>query len=657
MSSALRLRNRMLLYILGSLIISFFVIFILVYNNSRKTLIEQTHAKSVSEIRSIAQRLEFFLEEKAKIAWTFCKHPQIINWLERNEERFVYRETDPVYGEILDYLGKLVNADGDIRSAFLASEKTQMYYENTERPFPEEYYVGKREWYQRVVKLEEPCFDVGYDAVDNQVYVNYRYPLYDEQGNLLGAGGIDMGLENFQEFLRQQVPFETGEIFLVGADGTIIFHPDLDWILKKNMNDFSDDGRQFSGMTEILQAFKSHESGIRRAVFQNQDRYFIYQYIPSLEWMLAMSVTSREINQPVTDMAYQLLIVIALSLLALTGIIFLLTQSISRPIEHVAKMMRDVAEGEGDLTKRIPVLRNDEIGELSQWFNDFVQKMHEIITHVNNTSSKVASASETIKSSLGALGAGAEEQKLQTDNVGAAVQEMAAAILENAQNANASADRAEEASKKAGNGSMSMREMITSMEQIVDKTEKTRTIVEELTGRTDQIEEIVHVINDIADQTNLLALNAAIEAARAGEQGRGFAVVADEVRKLAERTTKATDQIEETIRIIQSDTKDASSSTNEAREAVTEGKKQALQTDAFFEEIVKSVNQAQDMIRQIAVATEQMSLTAEQVSENVQLIRNVATETVNNAEQITGTAAELDQQSHSLNKMIGAFKL
>jgi len=399
------------------------------------------------------------------------------------------------------------------------------------------------------------------------------------------------------------------------------------------------------------------ESGVDRAFFHGKDSYLLHARIPCLNWSMVLSVSAAEMNGSMRTLAQNSVLIIVITFgLLLVGIAFI-TGSISKPIRKIVGMMRDVAEGEGDLTQRLEIDRSDEIGELAGWFNRFADNLHDLISKIRMNIEEVASASNEIGATSSQMATGAEEQTSQAGDVAAAVQEMTAAIVENSQNATRSADIASEASSKASEGSDAMKATLEGMEEIVTSTGKAGEIVESLSSRADQIGDIIQVINDIADQTNLLALNAAIEAARAGEQGRGFAVVADEVRKLAERTTKATGEISETIEAIQSDTREASKSMEDACSVVNRGKEMAIKTEEVLKEIIESVSKAMDMIREIAVASEQMSSGAEEISKNVEAISRVTRESAAGSEQMAGTADRLTQQTERLRDLVNRFKL
>jgi methyl-accepting chemotaxis protein len=255
------------------------------------------------------------------------------------------------------------------------------------------------------------------------------------------------------------------------------------------------------------------------------------------------------------------------------------------------------------------------------------------------------------------MAAGAKEQTNQTAEVASAVEEMTKTIMENSRNASETAIVAKDAKTSAEQGGKVVAETVEGMRKIADVVQKSAETVQELGRSSDQIGEIVTVIDDIADQTNLLALNAAIEAARAGEQGRGFAVVADEVRKLAERTTKATKEIAGMIKKIQQDTAGAVESMEEGTTQVADGIALADKAGTSLKEIVENSQRVTDMITQIATASEEQSSTSEQISKNVEAISAVTSETATGIQQVARAAEDLNHLTETLGSLVGQFRL
>ena len=352
-------------------------------------------------------------------------------------------------------------------------------------------------------------------------------------------------------------------------------------------------------------------------------------------------------------------VLLAAAIIIGLGIVFglYLSHLVLTPLSHIHGILMKIAEGNGDLTQRIDVESEDEIGALSESFNQFLGNLGELIGLARLSTEKVGSVVDEISAISSQSAEGAETQTVQTSEVAASVQEMTTAIMENSKNATQTSQFAERATQQAQEGTQSMLITKRGMDEIVDATVKTGEIIGSLSDRAKEIGEIIQVINDIADQTNLLALNAAIEAARAGEQGRGFAVVADEVRKLAERTVKATGEIGTTIQAIQNDAQQAADSMNEAHGVVENGRDATSKTETVLSEIVVSVTQAMDMVTQIATASEQMSSGAEEISRNVEAISNVARESATGADQMARVAVHLTDETGSLRELMNRFKL
>jgi methyl-accepting chemotaxis protein len=327
--------------------------------------------------------------------------------------------------------------------------------------------------------------------------------------------------------------------------------------------------------------------------------------------------------------------------------------SVIKPVQEGAEVLSVM--GTGDLTVRMEGEYQGDHRLIKESINKVGDSLEKALREVSEAVSATASASSQISSSTEEMAAGAQEQTSQAGEVASAVEEMTKTILENARNASSAAETAKQARLSAEQGGKVVAETVEGMKRIAQVVEVSAGTVKELGKSSDQIGEIIGVIDDIADQTNLLALNAAIEAARAGEQGRGFAVVADEVRKLAERTTKATKEIAGMIKKIQSDTAGAVASMEEGTAEVELGMQLADRAGSSLREIVGVSQKVTDMVTQIAAASEEQSSASEQISKNVEGISKVTGETAQGTQQIARAAEDLNRLTDNLQRLIERF--
>ncbi len=332
-----------------------------------------------------------------------------------------------------------------------------------------------------------------------------------------------------------------------------------------------------------------------------------------------------------------------------------LGDSLYTTVQEVSTTLSDMAGG--DLTTRITAEYKGDFSNIKNSINQLGTALDNALSEVAGVISATASAASQISSSTEQMAAGAQEQTSQAGEVATAVEEMSQTILENSKNASSTADTAKRSKESAEAGGKVVQETVKGMERIAKVVRTSAKTVRALGKSSDQIGEITGVIDDIADQTNLLALNAAIEAARAGEQGRGFAVVADEVRKLAERTTKATKEIAGMIKQIQSETTGAVSSMEEGTHEVDTGISLADQAGASLREIVETSQRVTDMVLQIASASAEQSTAAEQISKNVESISTVTAETASGTQQVAQAAEDLNRLTTQLNELVGRFTL
>jgi methyl-accepting chemotaxis protein len=459
---------------------------------------------------------------------------------------------------------------------------------------------------------------------------------------------------------------------------------------------------------EIENLMSSRQDGFKTAVIEYEKAFAHYAATEkeAEKYLLANQAVNKEFREALDGVVetqvkkleedhasavFMAIIFVTCAIVLGAFVSYFIARGIARPVEKLLEatntMNKEFVEFEtvlaavanNDLThtvrtskvEKIGVDSADEIGTLVKAIESTLelkerlgnslkattQNLSAMVRQLADNSRELVSAATQISSSAEQMSKGAVNQSNQVSQVAAAVQEMTANIVESSKNAGDATETSKSASNQATNGGQIVSESINGMQKIASVVRESAESISKLAKSADQIGEIISVIDDIADQTNLLALNAAIEAARAGEQGRGFAVVADEVRKLAERTGKATGEITQMIKGIQSQTEDAVHSMEAGIQQVDHGRELTDKAGASLNEIVTMSGRVLEMIQQIALASEEQSSAAEQISKNIELITTVTQETAKGAEQSAAAAEELNRQAEGLQQMVARFKV
>ncbi|SDH75273.1 methyl-accepting chemotaxis sensory transducer with Cache sensor [Vibrio xiamenensis] len=392
------------------------------------------------------------------------------------------------------------------------------------------------------------------------------------------------------------------------------------------------------------------------------------EYLPKWDWVLGTGIYIDDVDQQVAayrlqrseNLRQQTYWVVGISLLGLFVTSILVSVIVTRaikPLQHVADSLKDVAAGGGDLTARLNVESRDEVGEVAKAFNQFMDKLHPLVRDIRASAQTVQTASDTLEQQSSKANSQMQEHCLETDKVVTAVTEMSMTAREVANNTNATAQAIENANGQIADAQLEVNQAIDGIGLLVNDVNLTSEAIAQLSQHTEQITTVLDVIGEIAEQTNLLALNAAIEAARAGEQGRGFAVVADEVRLLASRTQTSTAQINDTIKQLQSGVAKAVSTMAASQER---GEKTALESEQIRQTLA-SVQQSVEMIRdmgiQTASAAEQQSAVSEDINQNLVHIQNIVNEISATLEQCEAVGTTLSQSGSEMHGLVGNFKL
>ncbi|MBH0014868.1 methyl-accepting chemotaxis protein [Pseudoalteromonas sp. NGC95] len=375
------------------------------------------------------------------------------------------------------------------------------------------------------------------------------------------------------------------------------------------------------------------------------------------QWIIGSGVYLDSIDEAFSEQRNLIVISATIMIIAVILLSYFIGKSILIPTRLAADMMKDISQGEGDLTRTLNESGNDEISELSHSFNLFVLKMRESLVHVSQSANDVSEHAHTVDDSSRTSHSFIELQNDSSTQVAAAMEQMTHQIHDVSRNAEAAEQAAKDAAQNASTGKNVVAQTITAIETLSSNIETVSRVTEDLANESHNIGSVLDVIRSISEQTNLLALNAAIEAARAGEHGRGFAVVADEVRTLASRTGQSTDEIQTMITKLQEGAKAAVEAVKSSQALSVSTVDQASSANTSLNEIERLVSIITEMNSQIARATEQQTQAADEVNLRINELSQSTEQSLNNTKQLTDASDNLKQSSQELSSVVNRFKL
>lgn len=462
----------------------------------------------------------------------------------------------------------------------------------------------------------------------------------------------------------KQLRYEEKDYFWINdMQPKMIMHPFKPELDGKDLSDSKDPSGKalFVSMVDVV---KSSKAGFVNYLWPKPnytEPVPKISYVKGFEpwgWIIGTGIYVDDVNaivrKEILKIAIVLVIIVAFSLFLATSIIGGLQRQLGGEPAYVTNIVQRVADG--DLQLKIEYSEKHKDSLLGN-MNVMVEKLKKMMGDVKSTADNLASASQELSASAEQMSRGVSEQSGRATQIATASTEMSQTIVDVAKNSSNIASSASDTVKVADNGKEIVTKSVEEVKAIAETVNESAKLVSSLGERSKQIGEIVNVIKDIADQTNLLALNAAIEAARAGEQGRGFAVVADEVRKLAERTAKATAEISGMIKSIQEEMEQAVVSMKDGTKRVESGVEFSAQAGEALRKIVGSVSELQTMVQQIATATEEMSTASEQISGDIDTIAHVSKETSVSSDEISKASSDLAHLAGNLQGVVGMFKV
>ncbi|EPR7089991.1 methyl-accepting chemotaxis protein [Vibrio fluvialis] len=508
----------------------------------------------------------------------------------------------------------------------------------------------ERGWYKEAKAAGKPTTTEPYVSVTMQTLVVTLTEPVSVNGQFIGVAASNLALNKLiEDVLAIEVPGK-GYAILVNQKGKIVAHPNKDLILKPTQD-------IASGLSIAALQGAANDHHLLPMSIDGKDKLLMAQSIDNTDWMLVMVMDKAVLEQPLNQMlmTQTLIGLVILLIMALATSWFVARQL--NELSYIAAALGDIAEGDGDLTRRLTVKSDDEVGMLADKFNKFVDRLHVMVKNVRDVS---VALNEGANHAARAAGQRSERIRTQQDEitmVATAVTEMASATAEIAGNADNTAKNANQSVELGAQGYQQMQQSKHSIDQLAQELTGAVNIIGELEEHANEISTILSTIRAIAEQTNLLALNAAIEAARAGEQGRGFAVVADEVRVLSQRTHASTEEIQTKIAGLQKVTSNAVSVMTESHKLVETSVSDVNQTGESLQAISEAIQLISDMATQIASAAEEQSLVTADINGNTESVREVSDALASDAQDAVQQAKELHNLAQELDQEISRFRL
>ena len=539
-------------------------------------------------------------------------------------------------------------AAGKFDMVYAGTSDGNMFVSNPDWKAPDGYDPRQRPWYKDAKAAGKLTVTAPYeDASTHALLISIAEP-YDfgvNKGVISGDVVISDLITNVNKIQSEGI---SG--LLVDGSGNIVASKDAALTLKPATELSSE--LALSAVQQMAQ-----DSVLHKVTIGDATTFVVFKQIPGYDWYFGLLYDESVALQNMYEQQQHTIVFGLIQLLVVVGAAFVIIRSMLHPLDTMAEAVAALSRGNGDLTHRLAVIQHDEIGVVTRHINTFLDKLHDMMLKIASSSRELDQQAGQSRDMAAKNNVSLQHQQQEISQIATAVHEMSATANEVASNAEQTAQAVRESANNCEQGKQVIARNQQSITRLAGEVEQASNIIRELEQNAQQINTILATIQGIAEQTNLLALNAAIEAARAGEQGRGFAVVADEVRVLSQRTQKSTGEIRAMIETLQRNTHQAVSTMDQSQSLAQDSVDEAQSATIALEQITHAITQIADMAMQISSAAEEQRAVTEEVGRNIQATKDVSDELSDTARRSNELSADLYEISHDLNQQVNSFRV